>query len=75
MFNSDGTLRIFKAPKVQANVQANTFVISGSSDVKSLKDILPSMMSAFGDNKKKEDDMPDLVESNLNFEEVAKKDA
>jgi len=67
---SEGTIRVFKNPKLQAAIQANTFLVSGNSEVKNLKDMLSSDLGA--DVGKNNEDIPDLVDSN--FEDVASSD-
>jgi len=66
--SEDGSVRIFKNPKVQAAVTSNTFVVTGNSEVKSLKDILPNFAASQGGA---DDEVPDLASSGLNFEDVA----
>uniref|UniRef100_A0A6B2LQL6 Nascent polypeptide-associated complex subunit beta n=1 Tax=Arcella intermedia TaxID=1963864 RepID=A0A6B2LQL6_9EUKA len=66
-FNKDGTVRIFKNPKLQAALPSNTFVVSGNSEVKSWADILQSVPVPSGT-----EEVPDLA-SGVNFEEVATK--
>ena len=74
----------FSNPKVQANIQANTYVVSGPSQNKAISDLLPGIIPQLGpDNIQQlqkmaaqmkmqggegDDDVPDLVE---NFEEEA----
>jgi nascent polypeptide-associated complex subunit beta len=41
MYNVDGTVRIFKNPKLQAGVSSNTFVVSGNSEVKKTSEVTP----------------------------------
>ena len=48
IFIEDGTVLQFKNPKVQASIAANTYVISGPTTIKSLQELLPSMMSQAG---------------------------
>jgi nascent polypeptide-associated complex subunit beta len=43
IFTADGVVH-FAAPKVQAAVQANTFVVSGPAQTRSLEEMLPSIM-------------------------------
>jgi len=68
MFNIDGSVRIFKNPKVQVAVNANTYVVSGHSEVKDIKDFLPADLNV-PKTGTVEDDVPELVD--VNFEEVA----
>ncbi len=62
LFRDDGTVIHFVNPKVQANVSANTYYISGKPEEKKASEIgndfssFPSMGGAGGD-----DDVPDLV--------------
>jgi nascent polypeptide-associated complex subunit beta len=47
-FKEDGKVIHFKNPKVQASIQANTYIISGASETKSLQDLLPGIVSQLG---------------------------
>lgn len=47
-FKEDGKVVHFKNPKVQAAVQANTYVISGPSETKPLQELLPNIVSQLG---------------------------
>ncbi|EFJ19435.1 hypothetical protein SELMODRAFT_107673 [Selaginella moellendorffii] len=85
----DDTVIHFVNPKVQASIVANTWVVSGASSTKKLRDLLPSIVNQLGPdnlaNLKKiaqqwqtnsgadDDDVPDLVPGE-NFEEAAKKE-
>eukprot|EP01125_Pyxidicula_operculata_P016931 TRINITY_DN587_c0_g1_i2.p1 TRINITY_DN587_c0_g1~~TRINITY_DN587_c0_g1_i2.p1 ORF type:complete len:164 (-),score=45.40 TRINITY_DN587_c0_g1_i2:237-728(-) len=62
-YHQDGNVRIFKTPKVQAAVAANTFVVTGQSTEKSLADLIPELAKSAG--------IPDV--GSVNFEEVATK--
>jgi len=44
MFKSDGTVIHFVNPKFQASGTANTYVVSGKAETKSLKDLLPGIL-------------------------------
>merc|ERR1719444_766590 len=48
LFKEDGKVIHFVNPKVQANIQANTYIISGSSETKPLQDLLPGIVSQLG---------------------------
>merc|ERR1712039_772866 len=48
MFREDGSVVHFSAPKVQAAVQSNTFVISGNGENKRLEELLPGIISQLG---------------------------
>jgi len=67
----DGNVRVFNNPKLQAAVQANTFVITGTGEVQAAN------ASHLHKQTKQSatDDVPDLVSGGVNFEEVATKDA
>ena len=41
LFKEDGTVIHFAAPKVQASIAANTYVVSGNAETKKLQDLLP----------------------------------
>eukprot|EP01121_Diplochlamys_sp_Union-15-3_P014439 TRINITY_DN4596_c0_g4_i3.p1 TRINITY_DN4596_c0_g4~~TRINITY_DN4596_c0_g4_i3.p1 ORF type:complete len:185 (+),score=39.11 TRINITY_DN4596_c0_g4_i3:84-638(+) len=72
IFNGDGTVLQFKSPKVQANIQANTYVVSGKPEQKPLAELLPGILSQMESvtlpGKPIDDEIPDLVG---NFEEAA----
>jgi nascent polypeptide-associated complex subunit beta len=84
LFKDDGRVIHFSAPKVQASIPANTYVVSGLAEEKELKDLLPGIISQLGpdnikdlqkiyasfsqDGKEGGDDMPPLVD---NFEDVS----
>ena len=42
IYHDDGSVVHFGAPKVQASINANTFVVSGASSVKSADEMLPA---------------------------------
>eukprot|EP00929_Paragymnodinium_shiwhaense_P044197 TRINITY_DN22681_c0_g1_i1.p2 TRINITY_DN22681_c0_g1~~TRINITY_DN22681_c0_g1_i1.p2 ORF type:complete len:158 (+),score=56.18 TRINITY_DN22681_c0_g1_i1:98-571(+) len=48
MFKEDGTVVHFVNPKVQAAVQSNTFVVSGSCENKRMEELLPGIISQLG---------------------------
>jgi len=48
LFKQDGTVIHFDHPKVQASIQANTYVISGQSECKTLQELLPGIISHLG---------------------------
>merc|ERR1712127_452378 len=47
-FKEDGKVIHFLNPKVQANIQANTYIISGPSETKPLQELLPGIVSQLG---------------------------
>ncbi|CAE8632297.1 unnamed protein product [Polarella glacialis] len=47
-FKEDGTVLHFAAPKVQASVSSNTFVISGHGEPKRLEELLPGIINQLG---------------------------
>ena len=47
-FKDDGKVIHFVNPRVQASIQANTYIISGPNDTKPLQDLLPSIVSQLG---------------------------
>jgi nascent polypeptide-associated complex subunit beta len=49
-FKEDGKIIHFKNPKVQASVAANTYIISGPNEIKTIQDLLPGIMSQLGMN-------------------------
>ena len=48
LFKDDGNVIHFKNPKVQANIGANTYVVSGHSETKALQDLLPGIINQLG---------------------------
>eukprot|EP00727_Mastigamoeba_balamuthi_P005175 m51a1_g14656 putative transcription factor BTF3 homolog (175) ;mRNA; r:153652-154269 len=48
MFKDDGTVIHFVNPKVNASVEANTFVVSGKAETKQLTELLPGIVSQLG---------------------------
>jgi len=48
LFKEDGKVIHFVNPKVQAQITANTYIISGPSETKPLQDLLPSIVSQLG---------------------------
>lgn len=48
LFKEDGKVIHFVNPKVQASIAANTYIISGPSETKSLQELLPSIVSQLG---------------------------
>merc|ERR1739844_559406 len=47
-FKEDGNDIHFENPRVQAAIQANTYIISGPNEEKPLQDLLPSIVSQLG---------------------------
>merc|ERR1712154_363006 len=48
LFKEDGKVIHFVNPKVQASIAANTYIVSGPSDMKPLQELLPSIVSQLG---------------------------
>ena len=48
MFKEDGAVLHFAAPKVQAAVTANTYVITGNGEEKQLEESLPGIINQLG---------------------------
>merc|ERR1712125_113035 len=48
MFKEDGSVLHFAAPKVQASVTANTYVITGHGETKQLQELLPGIINQLG---------------------------
>lgn len=44
IFHDDGSVVHFGAPKVQASINANTFVVSGPSSIKSQDEMIPPQL-------------------------------
>lgn len=55
IFRDNGSVINFQNPKVQAQISANTYVISGDAVTKSLQDMLPSIVNQLG-----ADNMPQM---------------
>merc|ERR1719414_2674525 len=48
MFTDSGSVVHFSAPKVQASVNANTYVVTGHSENKRLEELLPGIINQLG---------------------------
>merc|ERR1712100_487247 len=48
MFKDDGSVIHFSAPKVQAAINANMYVISGHAENKQLQELLPGIINQLG---------------------------
>jgi len=48
LFKEDGKVIHFQNPKVQANIGANTYVVSGRNEEKSLQELLPGIINQLG---------------------------
>jgi nascent polypeptide-associated complex subunit beta len=48
LFKDDGTVIHFTTPKVNASVEANTFVITGKAETKQLQELLPGILNQLG---------------------------
>jgi len=48
MFKEDGSVIHFAAPKVQASVTANTYVVTGHAENKKLEELLPGIINQLG---------------------------
>jgi nascent polypeptide-associated complex subunit beta len=48
LFKDNGTVIHFDAPKVQASIAANTYVISGQCATKNLQELLPGIINQLG---------------------------
>lgn len=48
LFKDNGEVIHFATPKVQANVQSHTFVVSGNADTKPIQAFLPGILSQLG---------------------------
>ena len=86
MFTAGGEVIHFSNPKVQANIAANTYVISGHSEDKKLTDMLPGIItqlgpdnltqlkniaSSLGQGKSGPGDDDDVPDITENFDEVS----
>ena len=86
-FREDNTVLHFDNPKVQANIKDNFFVVSGPSEVKTIRDLMPGILTQLGPgsakvlqdllkdmqkDKPEEEEVPELVDQN--FEEIAGQD-
>jgi len=48
LFREDGKVLHFVAPKVQASIAANTYIVSGPAQTKPLQDLLPGIVGQLG---------------------------
>merc|ERR1711981_227382 len=48
LFKDDGNVVHFSNPKVQVAIQANTFVVSGPNETKTVKDLIPGIIQHLG---------------------------
>eukprot|EP00401_Gymnodinium_catenatum_P069551 CAMPEP_0117490940 /NCGR_PEP_ID=MMETSP0784-20121206/17807_1 /TAXON_ID=39447 /ORGANISM="" /LENGTH=158 /DNA_ID=CAMNT_0005285709 /DNA_START=74 /DNA_END=550 /DNA_ORIENTATION=- len=48
MFKDDGSVLHFSAPKVQASVTANTYIVTGHGENKKLEELLPGIINQLG---------------------------
>lgn len=48
LFLNNGEVIHFESPKVQASIQSNTYVVSGTAATKKLQDLLPGIISQLG---------------------------
>ena len=86
-FRDDNTVMHFENPKVQANIKDNFFVVSGPSEIKTIKDLMPGILTQLGPGSAKilqdllkeakekapeEEEVPELVDQN--FEDIANQD-
>merc|ERR1712160_153816 len=88
MFKEDGNVLHFSAPRVQANVAANTYVVIGHAEDKKLEELLPGIINQLGPDNlmnlkriaegyaqseaKTGDDDDDIPDVGDNFEDVSK---
>lgn len=86
-FQDDNTVLHFESPQVEGNIKDNFFVISGKSEVKSLRDLMPGIIPQLGAKNveflkefltsgkpaQADDEVPDLV-GTQNFEDIAGQD-
>lgn len=47
-FKEDGKVIHFQQPRVQASIQANTYIIQGHNETKPLQELLPSIVNQLG---------------------------
>merc|ERR1711957_1099540 len=87
MFHEDGSVVHFSAPKVQASVTSNTYIVTGHPEKKRLEELLPGIISQLGpDNlanlkriaegfaasQGKDGEEDDIPDIGENFEDVSK---
>merc|ERR1712110_40107 len=48
LFKTNGTVIHFVNPKVQVAIQANTFVVSGANETKTIKELIPGIIQHLG---------------------------
>lgn len=61
-FRDDNTILHFSKPETYASTQNNTFIVSGESETKTLKDLLPGIIPELGPKQNKV--LKDILESN-----------
>lgn len=82
-FRDDNTILNFVNPGVQANIKDNFFIVSGPSESKGIKDLMPGILSQLGPKnmdfikeilqgakQESAEEVPDLV-GEQNFEDIA----
>ena len=52
-FRDDNTVMHFNRPEAYASIQNNTFIVSGESETKSIKDLLPDIIQQLGPKQHK----------------------
>lgn len=86
-FKDDNSILNFTNPQVQANIKDNFFIVSGTAETKSIKDLMPGIISQLGPKNidflkefipsaakpSAEEEVPDLV-GEQNFEDIANQD-
>eukprot|EP00358_Blepharisma_japonicum_P000105 CAMPEP_0202946078 /NCGR_PEP_ID=MMETSP1395-20130829/8347_1 /ASSEMBLY_ACC=CAM_ASM_000871 /TAXON_ID=5961 /ORGANISM="Blepharisma japonicum, Strain Stock R1072" /LENGTH=113 /DNA_ID=CAMNT_0049646451 /DNA_START=126 /DNA_END=467 /DNA_ORIENTATION=+ len=60
-FKDDNTVLHFVNPQVNANIKDNFFVVSGTGEVKTIKDLMPGIITQLG--PKNLDVLKDLVQA------------
>jgi len=48
LFKEDGNVIHFASPKVQASMQSNTYVVTGTGELKKLQELLPGIINQIG---------------------------
>jgi nascent polypeptide-associated complex subunit beta len=52
-FKDDNTILHFSKPEVYASVQNSTFIVTGESETKNIKDLLPDILQQLGPKQHK----------------------
>mgnify|MGYP000978714857 CR=1 FL=1 len=88
MFRDDNTVIHFKKPSLEYSLKEKVSFLTGPSEIKHIKDLLPNIIKQLGPkqfsfmkdfaetlkNQEKKDEKPEEAPELVDFEEVSKKD-